>query len=223
MRVRGLSWALTLTVLAASSCGQAQKPNPDWVIRSKVVFSQSQAHPEAHPQRPLERFRVVFPYIAGDLFGQPTTGDFFNVTLGADYGFEIDLNRTHGSLLASLQPTEFGESYLRIEPADARLARLAPMVLQADGIEPTGRTQWFDPDSGRTLWLLYFDRPASITGRTRGRERMLRYAIRTATPGYVWVGPQAGADEDIYTVMPRPARPLLLVTPLPDEPPTVSP
>ena len=132
--------------------------------------------------------------------GTPTTGDFINQTLEPDYHFTIDLNRSHQALLASLEPTDFSVSYLHIEPADARVARLAPMVLQADGIDPVGRTQWVDGDTRRTVMLLYFDRPARISGG--------KFAIRAPAAGYVWVG----LDADVYTAVPTPARLLLAVT-----------
>ncbi len=162
---------------------------------------------------PLARtqFRLFFPYIAGDIYGSPTTGDFINPTLGADYQFEIDLNRSHKALLASLEPTELSVSYLHIEPATARVARLAPMVLQADGIEPVGRTDWVDGESRRTLLLLYFDRPASIQGVGSARGKRLRYAVQAASAGYVWVGLQLGTEENVYTVVPAPSRLLLAV------------
>jgi hypothetical protein len=210
----GSRWLLLLmSVLVLAGCGKADPDRPEWVIRSQLVFLTADF---GAPREPLAagQFRLQFPYIAGDIYGPPTTGDFFNARLAADYRFEINLNRTHESLLASLEPTQLSQSYLHIQPADARVARLAPMILEADGIEQVGRTDWFDPDSGRTLLLLYLDRPATISGRTVVRGRPLRYAIQATAPGYVWVGQQALADENVFSVTPRPARLLLAVTPL---------
>jgi hypothetical protein len=202
-----------LTLLALAGCDKAQPDRPEWVIRSQLVFLSADFSSPREPL-PAGHFRLLFPYIAGDIYGPPTTGDFFSGQLDADYRFEINLNRTHESLLASLEPTQFSLSYLHIEPADARVARLAPMILQADGIDQVGRTDWFDPDSGRPLLLLYLDRPATISGRAAVGGRPLRYAIRVAAPGYVWVGQHSSADENVYEVTPKPARLLLAVTPL---------
>jgi hypothetical protein len=205
-----------LTFLALMSCdrlGTDRDRHPDWVIHSRLVFLTQDLRGELAPL-PLTQFRLLFPYIAGDLYGAPTTGDFISATLGADYGFEIDLNRSHKPLLASLEPTQFSLSYLRIEPAGARVARLAPMVMQADGIEQVGRTDWVDPDSKRPLLLLFLDRAANITGRTTAGGRPLRYDIRVGSGGYVWVAQQTDAQGDVYTVVPRPARLVLAVTPL---------
>ena len=204
---------LMLVALALSGCAKAPEQHSEWVIRSRLVFLSEDFAAERAPP-PVAQFRLAFPYIAGDIYGAPTTGDYINAVVGADYGFQIDLNRSHAGLLASLEPTEFSLSYLHIEPANARVARLAPMVLQADGIDQLGRTNWFDPDSKRTLMLLYLDRAATISGTGRAFGRPLRYQIQTSAPGYVWVAQQAGADESVYTVIPQPARVLLAVTPV---------
>lgn len=207
-----------LTLLTLAGCDKADPDRPEWVIRSQLVFLSEDFSSPREPL-PAGQFRLLFPYIAGDIYGPPTTGDFFNSSLDADYRFEINLNRAHKSLLASLEPTEFSLSYLHIEPAQARVARLAPTILQADGIEQVGRTDWFDPDSGRVLLLLYLDRPATISGRAVVRGQPLRYAIQVAAPGYVWVGRQSNADENVYAVTPKPARVLLAVTPRPEDTP----
>jgi hypothetical protein len=191
---------LFLVLAALSACHKPPPPpHADWIIHARLVFLSADLKTE---RAPLEqaRFRLFFPYIAGDIYGAPTTGDFLNPTLGPDYRFNIDLNRSHQALLASLEPTDFSVSYLHIEPADARVARLAPMVLQADGIDPVGRTEWVDADTGRAVMLVYFDRPARISGG--------KFAIQAPAAGYVWVG----LEGDVYTVVPTPARLLLAVT-----------
>jgi hypothetical protein len=213
--VKRLSGApLVLALMWLSGCHQSQPVHADWIIRSQLVFLSADLTTQ-RPPLPQGQFRLVFPYIAGDIYGSPTTGDFINPALGADYRFAIDLNRSHKALLASLEPTELSLSYLHIEPAAARVARLAPMVLQADGIEPVGRTDWVDGDTHRTLLLLYLDRPATISGVGRAGDKPLRYSIQTVAAGYVWVGQQVAADENVYTVIPTPARLLLAVTPVP--------
>jgi hypothetical protein len=223
LRKRCSRWLLPIFgMVVLTGCERAEPERPEWIIRAQLVFLSADF---SSPRAPLPagEFRLLFPYIAGDLYGAPTTGDFINARIGADSHLEINLNRTRASLLASLEPTEFSLSYLHIEPAQARVARLAPMILQADGIEPVGRVDWFDPDSGRRLLLLYLDRPATISGRWVVRGRSLRYAIQVAAPGYVWVGQQSSADEDVYAVTPKPARLLLAVTPLETPVPSVRP
>jgi hypothetical protein len=96
------------------------------------------------------------------------------------------------------------------------------MVLQADGIEPVGLTNWVDGDSKRTLLLLYFDRPATISGRVSAGGKPIRYSIHAAAAGYVWVAQGAGADENVYSVTPTPARLLLAVAPIASDRPTAA-
>jgi hypothetical protein len=212
-----------LGVLALTACdrlGSHADGRSDWVIRTRLVFTAADLG-TARPAMPLSQFRLVFPYILGDLYGTPGTGDFFSPVLSRNYAFEIDLNRNHRALLASLEPTDFSESYLRIEPPAARVARLAPMALQADGIDQVGRTDWMDSDSRRPLLLLFLDRPANISGKTVTAGRTLRYDIRSPAAGYFWVGQKSDTQGDVYTVVPRPAHLVLAVTESANALPTV--
>jgi hypothetical protein len=168
----------------------------------------------ARPPLAARQFRLFFPYVAGDLYGAPTTGDLSHPVVGPDYALQINLNRSHAGVLASLEPTDLHLSYLRIDPPQARIARLMPLMLQRDGIEAVGELVWLDPDSRQELFLLYVDRPASITGHTVVGGRSLRYDIRASAADYVWVRRQPNAAEVVYTVTPRPARLQLAVKPV---------
>jgi len=210
------------TLAALTGCGADREPrHPEWVLRSQVVFLSGDLQ-SARAPLPVTAFRLQFPYIAGDLYGAPSIGDFIHPTLGADYRFQVDLNDTHGALLASLEPTQFTLTFLRIDPPQARIARLAPQALQADGIEQVGRADWVDPSSGHRLLLVYFDRPARITGHTAAKQHSLRYEIRADAPGYVWIDRLARPDEDLYTVIPQPVHVILAVTPEANAPPTTA-
>jgi hypothetical protein len=208
--------ALALAVLALvmlTGCGRTHSARSEWIIHTRLAFLSRDLQRE-RPAVAREQFRLVFPYVAGDLYGPPTTGDFIHPVLGADNALEIDLNRSHQALLASLEPTDFRLSFLHIDPPQARIARLTPLMLQADGIDPVGELEWFDLDSRRVLLLLYLDRPASITGRTTAGNRQLRYAIRSDAADYVWVARQSNAGEDVYAVIPMPVRLVLAARPL---------
>jgi hypothetical protein len=220
---RPVPWLVAVLVLGLTACGKTSPEpdrHPDWVIRSRVVFLSEDLTTTRAPL-PLAQFRVLFPYIAGDLYGAPTTGELLDTALGADYAFELNLNRSEKALVASLEPTQFSLPYLRIEPPGARIARLAPMALQADGIDRVGRADWVDSDSKRPLLLVYSDRPATITGQGVAGGKPLRYDIRFDSPGYVWVARTSGADGDVYSVTAKPARLVLAVTPESNDRPTV--
>jgi len=205
-------------VLASSGChpgDRASAPRADWVIHSRLVFTGADLR-APRPAAPVGSFRLSSPYVIGDLYGVPGTGDFIQASVASDYSFVMDLNHGYASLLRSLEPTEFSLSYLHIVPKEARIARLAPAVLQADGIDPIGTAQWLDRASARPLLLVYVDRPARITGQVLARGVPVRYDVRVEAPGYVWIAmrsaPGGGLD---YEAVAPPREVLLAVTPLP--------
>jgi hypothetical protein len=196
---------LALIVLLAGLSACARQPrHPGWVIHSAI---------ELLGPQPVGGYRLIFPYIVGDFYGAPDTGDFVRPVSGTADGFTLDLNRTQSALQSELGPTDFSLRFLKIVPADARLARLAPAALQRNGIDPVGTVAWRDAKSRRPLMLVYVDRPAWIAGSlTRGGET-IRYDIRVAKAGYVWIGGiRAGGHETLYTAVPSPQRPILTIT-----------
>src|SRR5579864_464572 len=72
-------WLLSvLTLLTLAGCDKAEDPDrPEWVIRSQLVFLSEDFSSPREPL-PAGQFRLLFPYIAGDIYGPPTTGDFFD-------------------------------------------------------------------------------------------------------------------------------------------------
>lgn len=213
--------AVAAAFLLCGGCGSGdagREHRADWVIRSKIVFLSEDPRTERMPA-PLGTFRLWFPYVSGDLYGSPTTGAFVQPAVAADYGFELDLNEGHASLLKSLEPTEFSLSWLRIDPPEARLARLSTFVMEADGIEPLGAAEWLDMDSRRRLMLVYVDRPATISGSTQSAGHTLRYDVRAAQAGYIWIAqPErsaagAPAADTTYTAVSPPQHVVLAVTP----------
>jgi hypothetical protein len=208
--------ALAGVLLILVAC-EAQNPppenHPQWVIHSKVVFREADLTTprEALPQ---SAFRLTFPYVAGDLYGSPNIGDLIHPVLNSDYTFEIDLNRTQSDLVRSLQPTEFSVDYLKIDPPDARIARLTPLALQADGIEQVATSDWVDTRSNERLMLVYADRPARITGAVTRNGHTVRYNVRIAEAGYVWIGWVETEDEELmFREVDRPENIILALTP----------
>jgi hypothetical protein len=195
--------ALIMLLATLSGCGRGPH-HPGWVIHSSI---------EVVGPPPAGGYRLIFPYIVGDFYGAPNTGDFVAPVSRTAVGFTLDLNRTQRALASELGPTDFSLRFLKIAPADARLARLAPAALQRNGIEPVGTVEWLDTRSGRPLVLVYFDRPAQIEGSLTRDGETIRYDIRVATPGYVWIGSiQAARHDTLYTVVPPPQRPILTIT-----------
>jgi hypothetical protein len=195
--------ALVALVLTLPGCSRAPH-HPGWVIHSSI---------EIVGPPPAGGYRLVFPYIVGDFYGSPNTGDFVVPVSRTPAGFTLDLNRTQQALESELGPSDFSLHFLAVAPHDARVARLTPVALQRNGIEPAGAVAWLDAQSRRPLMLVYLDRPASIAGSlTRGGET-IRYEIRAAQPGYVWIGTvQKGEHDTLYTVVPPPRHLVLTIT-----------
>jgi hypothetical protein len=151
------------------------------------------------------------PYVVGDIYGSPNAGELLPVTLRPDLSFKLNLNLGHRKLDRALVPTELSQKWMAIEPAAARIARLSPFVLPAEGIAPLGICEWLDADTGKRLMLIYVDRPARIRGEIVYEGRNLRFDMTAAEAGYLWIEQPQGSGE--YRAVPRPAHLLLAVMP----------
>lgn len=189
-------------LLALTGCSRAPH-HPDWVIQSAI---------EIVGPPPEGGYRLVFPYIVGDFYGPPDTGDFVAPVSRTAGAFTLDLNRTQAGLESELGPADFSLRLLKAVPADTRLARLAPEALQRNGIDTVGTVEWSDANSSGPLMLVYIDRPARIAGAyVRGGET-IRYDIHVAAAGYVWIaGLHESGHDTLYTVVPAPRHLVLTI------------
>jgi hypothetical protein len=212
--VTRLLFVLIAAASALAGCGPSDsEPHRGWVLHSRLQFFSPDLQVAQDPL-PRNNFRLFFPYIAGDLYGPATTGDFIRPVINADYTFEIDFGRVQPDLERSLQPTEFSLDYLKIDPPDARIARLAPLALQPDGIEQVATTDWIDASTHERLMLVYVDRPARITGALVRDDYTIRYNVRAARPGYIWIARRQTDDgEQMYTEVEKPESVVLALTP----------
>ncbi len=192
-----------MLLLALTGCSRTPH-HPGWVIHSSV---------EIIGPPPAGGYRLLFPYIVGDFYGSPNTGSFVVPVSRSRDGFTLDLNRTQAALESELGPADFSLRFLQITPHEARLARLAPIALQPNGIEAVGRVEWLDAQSRKPVMLVYLDRPASIEGSFTHGGESLRYDIHALEPGYIWVGNiLTGGHAMLYTVVPPPQRLILTIT-----------
>jgi hypothetical protein len=208
-----LLWVL-VALAGLAGCGQVDtEAHHGWVLHSQVKFFSPDFQMASEPL-PRSAFRLFFPYVAGDLYGPATTGDFIHPLLNADLTFDIDFGRIQKDLLRELQPTEFRLEYLKIEPAEARIARLAPLALQPDGIDQVATANWIDGATHEQLMLVYVDRPCRITGALVRNDHTVRYNVRAAAAGYIWIAGRQTADgEHMYTEVAQPETVYLGLTP----------
>lgn len=211
-----LALSAVLALAAVLCVGGCSSGRPDWVIHTRVVFL-SQDLRTPRPAPPVKSFRLWCPFVVGALYGGPGTGDLVAASVQPDYRVAIDLNRSVKGLRVSLEPTHFMLPFMRIVPREARIARFAPSVLQANGIDRIGTTDWVDLDTHERLLLVYVDRPALITGHTVARGAPIRYDVRIAQAGFAWIGerdlPGGGLA---FSAMPQPRHLVLAVTPSAD-------
>ena len=197
-----------------ASCGHGgSEAHHGGVLHSQVKFLAADFQVASDPL-PRSAFRLFFPYIAGDLYGPATTGDFIRPSLNEDLSFDIDFGRVQQDLTRELQPTEFSMDYLKIDPADTRIARLAPLALQPDGIDQVATVDWIDGATHERLMLVYVDRPCRITGALVRNDYTIRYNVRAAAAGYIWIGRRRMEDgEQMYTEVAQPQTVYLALTP----------
>lgn len=214
---------LIAAVGALAGCTRSEPQQPrSWVLHSRIQFFSPDLQVAREPP-PRNTFRLYFRYIAGDLYGAATTGDLIRPVIEPDLSFEIDFGRVQPDLTRSLQPTDFSLDYLKIDPPEARIARLAPVALQPDGIEQVATTEWIDASTHERLMLVYVDRPARITGALVRNDYTIRYNIRATGPGYIWIARRPTEDgEQMYTEVRQPQSVVLALTP-PAAPPTSIP
>jgi hypothetical protein len=212
-RLVALCAALLVATLGGCSPSEDSLAHrPGWQVHAQLVFLTADLRSE-RPAPPRASYRLWFPFVTGDLYGAPGTGDFVNAAVSTDGEIEIDLGATERDLVRSLEPTEFSLSFLKIEPAEARIARLAPAALQANGIDPIGTTQWVDLDSRESLMLVYADRAARVIGQRIARGTPVSYDVRFPGAGYVWIAGRASRQGLTYLAVPAPAHLALAITP----------
>ena len=201
-------------VLSGCSQGDSGAHPQGWVLAARIQFFSPDGQVPQEP-RPSNTYRLFFPYICGDLYGPATTGDFIHPVIQPDNTFEIDFGRVQQDLTRSLEPTQFSLDYLKIDPANARIARLAPLALQPDGIEQVATTDWMNGSTHERLMLVYFDRPARITGALVRKDYTILYNVRATVPGYIWVARRKTDDgEQMYTEVEKPESVILALTAL---------
>src|SRR5262249_30801020 len=120
--------AMVLTSLALlAGCGPREPAPPpvraDWVLQSRVAFFEADGKTPRTP--PREELRLWVPYVVGDIYGAPNAGELAPVLLKPDLTFTLDLNGSHEKLAGALVPTEFSQKWMRIDPSNARVARLS--------------------------------------------------------------------------------------------------
>ena len=168
----------------------ATPPHADWIIKSHVAFYEADGKtPRAAPQGSL---RLWVPYVVGDIYGAPNAGELAPVALQPDLTFTLNLNRR---AIATRQCAGAHRVLAEVDEhraqGRARVARVSPFVLPADGIVPGRHERVVRHRHRHRLMLIYLDRPARIRGEIVYEGRNLRFDIEAKEAGYLWVQPAA--------------------------------
>ena len=198
-----------------AGCGHSDPTaHHGWVLHSQVRFFSADFQVVSEPSAALGVPLCSFPSLPVTSMARLPSRDYIHPTLNPDLTFDIDFGRVQQDLTRELQPTEFRLDYLKIEPAEARIARLTPLALQSDGIEQVATADWIDGATHQQLMLVYVDRPCRITGALVRNDYTVRYNVRAAAAGYIWIaGRQTQDGQHLYTEVAQPATVYLALTP----------
>lgn len=162
---------------------------PEWVFSARMAFFEK-GRLTARPRMSQSDFKLWFPWIGGDLYGAPTTTDFIEPVVDADYSFTIDLNKSQPHLIRSLDTARFTDMNLTVEPADVRIARVATFTMKPDLSDRAGSTSWQDGDAPADSYILaYFDRACRIGGTIKFGDANVerKYDLVVPAAGYYWL------------------------------------
>jgi hypothetical protein len=177
------------------SCGSHQSPKQhtppreEWKIQASLEVSEGELEPG--------KYRLIVPFTVGDMYGGPDSKTYITPSLNEDGTFELDLNLDHDAMLAELAEippsARFRDHRMSIAPRDARIATISPQIVNKR-FKALGNASWADAQTGHRLQLMYFDRPAHLTGNDLD--------VEVSEAGYVWV--EVLSSPEISHAVPQP-------------------
>lgn len=174
---------LFLIVFISTSCS-TNKFIPD---EKDIDFLLNNNH-YSHDYQKLTGVRVnqpvtlFFPVISGAIFGRPGNNLMQVVTTKPGDSFYLSLPGNaigHADFL--LQPE------LVIIPADTKLLRLGTFHMYPDYQDKIGSGAFIDRTNSDALALVYFSKPASISGIIYDNKDSYEHEITITNPGWNWI------------------------------------
>lgn len=184
MRIAVLAFASTL--VACSSGHDSTELGPEWKLRTRVEFVESDFKTARAALDP-ETFYLAFPFIGGDLYGAPTTDDFVRVKVDSDYSFLLDLTKSERFARRAARPAGIGEGRIHGAPTTMGLARVATFTMDSETDQRAGFTAWSDATSDGNIVLAYLDGPGRIVGAFTEDGHEFRFNISVEKEGYAWL------------------------------------
>lgn len=182
--------AVTVIGLAVGACAG---PGPQPVTRDgEVVYPLSygfytlrppsfRMEPVAGP-RPESDLVLVFSTVPGAINGTPSGGPLRSIPAAPGSTFEL-------SLPARLpeRATRFASRALEIDPGDTRVARLGTFHEYPEYGMFRGGGGFIERQSGAPLLLVYFSKPASLSGVIDDPGGTYQYQVTVERAGWCWL------------------------------------
>ena len=142
--------------------------------------------PEYHPDNVV----LVFPHIPGEIFGSPSGDPILITPVSVGDRVVLDLAKAKQALAGELAPLKPGPNTegLAITPADVQFTRVGTFPHHARTFENIGGGSFTDPVSRKSMILMYFDRPCTLTGAVAADGSVFHHAINIPQPGFHWIG-----------------------------------
>ncbi len=179
---------ITVCVLALHACA-SQAPVVQAPINLDVGFldpSQSNKEPYDLHRQVFLNFRLTPGALAGGVMTEGQQSTF--VEPGDPLTVDMDhLQRLIEPYAGSMVDTRVNKDVV-VEPADTRFARVGVFAydpLTQKSLGPSGFNV-LESDA-EELFLVYFDRPAAITGSYQEGEILIEYHINTDRAGFAWL------------------------------------
>jgi|GEM_PF-4506212 len=147
--------------------------------------------------------------IPGAIYGRSSQGAVLLVPAPIGRSFTIRIDELERSIEPQARPLaeDAAAKGWKVEPSDARIARVGQMYFDMQRRETTGGAAFFDANSREPLMLVYADRPCRVTGGD-SKETVLDLQIPTRGLHWVRLG-RSGPKQWRGTVVTAPTLPIM--------------
>jgi len=147
--------------------------------------------------------RLTFPFISGNIFGTVSNEILLDVTIDVNNQAVITLNESIFTSMTepeiiSIEAANYG---LSIEPADARFGRLGTFAITSGGQSVAADGYGlYDGATNSYFMIVYFDRPARLTGTYTEGSNTVNVDINVSSAGFYAVKSSEELASNMRTV-----------------------
>lgn len=130
---------------------------------------------------------LVFPYIPGRMYGQPSGSPLFVKHLKGKLDFQLDLRGKYKEIAAFARPMQLQRQGLQIQPRETRMARMGTFAFDPRTLDMIGDGSFIDRRSREYLIMVYVDQPCQITGKVEMNGKVYDHNIQLMEAGFHWI------------------------------------